>query len=369
MTDTPASHMDDALAELALVARSGTSTTAAFEDAIRGVWEAAARTPPEKASAAISTLLPLLSITSAVRAGFVALCCGGLVERGAGPDIALGVVVSRLRGVLADAAAFAEAALKLAGPAESFGADADLAAMVDELGSQVAQDHPRLAWAWAATDLFGRASIAMLGRSKTGRQAARRDPELVGGLARLAGVQPVANWLSQLLAVLDDEDLLILHPGLGRGYRVRVSGLADNLQLHTLLAGALVGDPAQGWLPGQRPSAASLAAARGEAVAGDSPVVQAVFNLVEWRALDAAGRLPAGGDNAHWIWGEGAPGDIEPFEGLRVILLGDPPNARSWPAEARFPGLAAEFTVLEQLDTAAVRAWLKRLAAAGQAPR
>ena len=298
MTDTPAAHLDDAVAELQLVARAGASTTAAFEDAVRGVWDAAARVPAATGgSAAICTLLPLLSISSAVRAGFVGLCCGGLVERGADPEIALAVVVNRLRGVLAEAATFAEAALKLAGMLETSDADIDLAALVDQFGSQVAQEHPPLAWAWTATDLFGRAAIAMLGRSKPGRQAARRDPELVNGLARLASTQPLANWLSQLLAVLDDEDILVLHPGLGRGYRVRISGLADNFQLHTLLAGAVLGDPAKGWLPGQPPSSQSLAAARGEPATGESPAVQGVFNLAGWRGLNAEGQLPSGGDN------------------------------------------------------------------------
>src|SRR5439155_10872310 len=111
------------------------------------------------------------------------------------------------------------------------------AAIVDEFGSQVAQQQPALAWAWTATDLFGRAAMAMLARSKAGRQAARQDAQFAGELARLAGVQPLADWLSQLLAILDDEEILVLHPGLGRGYRVRISGLADNFQLHLLLAG------------------------------------------------------------------------------------------------------------------------------------
>src|SRR5262249_20450080 len=115
MADTPATHLDDALAELVQVARSGLSTNAAFEDAIRGVWQAGARVPAATKSAAIRTLLPQLSVPGAVRAGFVALCCGGLVERGADPEIALPIVMDRLAGVLAEATAFAEAALKLAG--------------------------------------------------------------------------------------------------------------------------------------------------------------------------------------------------------------------------------------------------------------
>jgi hypothetical protein len=367
MTDTPASHLDDAVAEMARVARSGTSTTAAFEDAVRGVWDAAGRNPASAASQAVRAMLPLLSIVSPVRAGFVALCCGGLVERGADPEIMREVVVERLGAILPNAAAFATAALELAAAenAAAEAADNDPVALVDEYGNSVAQQQPRLAWAWTATDLFGRAAIAMLARSKIGRQAARQDGQFMGGLARLAPVQPLADWLGQLLAILDDEEILVLHPALGRGYQVSISGVVDNFQLHTLLAGALLGDPASGWLPGQPPAANVVAAARGEPLTGKNPTMHAVFSLVGWRGLNAAGQLSASATAAHQVAGEGTPSDIETFEGRRVILLGPPP-ALTWTADARFPGLVAELQVLEKMDTPSVQVWLGRLASAAQ---
>jgi hypothetical protein len=49
VTDTPAAHLDDAAAEMALAARDGTSTTEAFENAVRGAWEAATRPWPAEA--------------------------------------------------------------------------------------------------------------------------------------------------------------------------------------------------------------------------------------------------------------------------------------------------------------------------------
>jgi hypothetical protein len=73
VTDTLASHPDDAVADMALVARDGTSTTEAFEHAAQCVWQAAARTTPDVSSQAIRSMLPLLSVTSAARAGFLGL--------------------------------------------------------------------------------------------------------------------------------------------------------------------------------------------------------------------------------------------------------------------------------------------------------
>src|SRR5437870_669290 len=134
MTDTPASHLDDAVAQMAHVARAGSSTTAAFEDAVRGVWDTAGRNPATAASEAIRAMLPLLAIASPVPAGFVALCCGGLVERGADPEIACDVIVQRLRTMLPQAAAFAAAALELSAAQNPTGQETaeNPAAIVDE---------------------------------------------------------------------------------------------------------------------------------------------------------------------------------------------------------------------------------------------
>jgi hypothetical protein len=62
-----------------------------------------------------------------------------------------------------------------------------------------------------------------------------------------------AGFVRQLLQVLDGEEMVVLHPDLERGHRVRISGVADNFQLDVLLAAARLGDPEQGWLPGTSP--------------------------------------------------------------------------------------------------------------------
>ena len=61
-----------------------------------------------------------------------------------------------------------------------------------------------------------------------------------------------AHWLHGLLLVLDDEPLIVLHRATGRGFRLTISGVGDNFQLHTLLAAALIGEESAGKLAGQR---------------------------------------------------------------------------------------------------------------------
>jgi len=61
-----------------------------------------------------------------------------------------------------------------------------------------------------------------------------------------------AHWLHGLLLVLDDEELIVLHRPTGRGYRVTMSGIGDNFQLHILLAATLTGDESRGMIPLRR---------------------------------------------------------------------------------------------------------------------
>ncbi len=97
------------------------------------------------------------------------------------------------------------------------------------------------------------------------RQLVRADESFNTASQAFPAQTPAIECIRKLLQILDNEELIVLHPALRRGYRVRISGIGDNFQLHTLLADALIGDPAQGWLPGERPDPVVVAAARAKA--------------------------------------------------------------------------------------------------------
>lgn len=209
------------------------------------------------------------------------------------------------------------------------------------------------------------ALIALLSRSPEGRALARADAALVEQARLLASERrapPHAEFLAGMLQVLDGERLLVLHPGAGRGFEVAITGVADNFQLHTLLGAALV----PRGLPGQAPAAAVAACARGEGPQEAEGAALGVFNLLHWTALAPDGTLPPDAASEHWVWNEGAPADIRPFEGRRVVVLGPPPYERSWNAARLFDAMRADATVERELDAAEVQAWLRKL---GGAPR
>ena len=154
----------------------------------------------------------------------------------------------------------------------------------------------------------------------------------------------VAHWLYGLLLVLDDEPLTVLHRPTGRGFRVVISGIGDNFQLHTLLAARLTGDEVRGFLPGERPSAAEIAAATGGPDLTPAGRIRGQFNLVD-----------AFGD---WIWGEGRPADIPRLDGERVVVLDPPSYARSWNAGRVYPLMRPSLEVKRVLAADEAERWL-----------
>jgi len=96
-----------------------------------------------------------------------------------------------------------------------------------------------------------------------------------------------------------------------------------------------------------------------------APTLTGAFNLWNWTGLQADGTLPKPGSASdHWIWNEGVPADIVPFEGQRVVILGPPPYSRSWRGGLIFNGMIPELVVTEKLTKDEVRSWFRKLAAA-----
>lgn len=312
-------------------------------------------------------------------AGTIALCCGAMVERGLGPAIALGPILDRLEAQVApEAIAFVAACQQAAedeapqspseGEGTGQGSDGEPADPVEQHGERIAALMPNEAASFHALEPFSMAAIAMLGRSAEARKASWWRAALRASLDELGGQYGHAGLLWIMMQVLDDEPLVVLHPEQRKGYRVRISGLADNFQLHTLLADTLVGRFSGRWLRGRRPGPAEVAVARDGPIREEAPPSRGSFNLWTWRGLKPDGTLrEAMSSSAHWIWNEGVPADIPPFEGTRVVLLGPPPYERSWSAVRKFPDMAGDLRLERILTPDEVRDTLGRIAAAAEA--
>jgi hypothetical protein len=134
----------------------------------------------------------------------------------------------------------------------------------------------------------------------------------------------------------------------------------------TLLAEALIGDPDKGLLPGRRPDPRVVAAARDRPVDPSAALTEGAFDLSGWRALRPDGTLP---ESSPPSYNDGVPADVEPFEGVRVLLLGRSPSVRTWDAGRRFEDMPADLRIVETLTPASAAGWLGRIAAAAPAPK
>jgi hypothetical protein len=217
-------------------------------------------------------------------------------------------------------------------------------------------------------------TLAALQRDARWRERARA---LHLPLGPLAGIHHGARCLDTLFAVLEGERLLVLVPAAGRALRVRVAGLADVFQLHTLLADALHRWRQPGflaWLSFWRtplvlwpPDPLAVEVARGTGPQEGAGSVKGVWNLYAWTALGPDGRLRPELDEDDVVWNEGRPADIPAFEGTRVLLLGPPAYPRAWSNTRFFSALPAEVVVEAELPGDEAAGWLGRLGAAAAA--
>jgi hypothetical protein len=219
----------------------------------------------------------------------------------------------------------------------------------------VARRYPVEAAAWdrlpdLAADLEADLTAADVRRA--GR-AVRGFREAVAGLA---ADSPAVARLAGLLAIPDDDIVLVIHPEAGAGWRIRPTGVADVAQFHVLLAAKVPAD-----LPGgARPSPAAVAAYRaGRPAPLDPPEATPRFQLFRPQALGPNGRLPDGVSGCgDWLWGTRPLAAVPAVDGERVVLLGRPVVASGWDAVPKFPGVPAALDVIQELSAPEVDDWL-----------
>ncbi|WP_329116521.1 hypothetical protein [Streptomyces sp. NBC_01465] len=262
----------------------------------------------------------------------IAVLVGACVERGADAQQCAPAVFAELRQSLLSAGEFTDRwAATGGGDIPDPGEDVD-AEVVERVGHEPAA-------AWTMLPQWEMAAVAMLNvpAVRTGLGAGPRE-ELLGLLGRVAEASGEEfKCLAYALTVLDDEPLVVLHRESRTGYALRMTGIGDTFQLHTLLAGVLAGG---GHVPGYAPSAKEVAVCR-----------------------DAPGQVPTTGSfdlmapDGTRLWNEGTPADIPLVEGHRLLVLDPPPYARSWPAGRFFPGMRGDLVLERVLDAEQTEGW------------
>ncbi|MBL8918984.1 MAG: hypothetical protein JNJ54_09015 [Myxococcaceae bacterium] len=203
--------------------------------------------------------------------------------------------------------------------------------------------------------LYERAAMACLSRSVELRRTLPHKQRL---LARCTRYSERYGFLGKMLLTLDDEPLIVVHGATRRAWRFRLSGVADNFQLHTLIRAALAGSGPDR-IAGEPPSREVADSAAGGRIS--SAMASSDWQLACWAGLRPDGGV---GESEHWIWNEGVPADIEVLGGERIVLVGMPSIHRSWNAQRVFSAMAGVLEPKGQLSPAEADALLLAIRAA-----
>jgi hypothetical protein len=313
-----------------------------------GIVSHARTASPAELNQGLARLFPALERVALGNGGMIGQLAGGMIHAGADAMPVLGLLVDRVTAGLELAARLAPFADELgdglAEPTTAAEAEA-VFGRVARAGGLAAEDAAALTEAWFTVGQWIPGLLVPL-QDKRVRLALPQRERLVAAAKATEHHVDNAGWLLGLCLVLDEEKVVVVHRETGRAYELTISGIGDNFQLHTLLATALIGEPADGFIAGKRPEPAWIAAATdGDPQPGGG--IQGQFNLV-----DAAGE---------WIWNEGRPADILSMDERRVVVIDPPPYVRSWNVGRAYPLMVPEVRLDRVLPADEAAQWVSRV--------
>ncbi|MFF3564751.1 hypothetical protein ACFYXS_32405 [Streptomyces sp. NPDC002574] len=343
-----------------LVTQMESGSAPAYRTALRQLAETARAGGPESLTAAVEALAPLLPGLSGDFAK-TAVLAGACVEWGASPMALVDVLPARAAEAMMLNAVVPEFWEKATSPARPLpepvsAGTAELVRTLTRLSRWRRgidkETLTRIAMSWSDMEDWLKALITVMAHTDF-RAAVPEDvkAELREYAAAVADRSQRAGWVGALAAVLDDEPLIVVDPRTRRGYALTMTGVGDNGQLHILLADRLIGDPAQGWVAGQRPARSWV----GAATDGDPRLGFDDAAIRAFRLFDGKG---------NYVGPQGAPADIEPLDGTRVLVL-HPPNGTFGLSVGRvFESMTPNLRLDRILEPSETEQWLGRLSPA-----
>jgi hypothetical protein len=341
--------------DIAVAARS--SDREAFFAAGQRLADEFHQTSRQDLDAVVLALVPVLTDAPQSLGGPLAQYLGSLIGMDGDATPALDTLVEHACKALEDTRHFVLLYEELVGPVPERAecGDHEYEHFVTRAASRV-EDPGAVARSWMYAEAWVQPLLYLMQRADVRRALPQRERLTAAAIAAEDDLPEYAPWLVGLLRILDDEPLVVLHRQTGTGFRVRVTGVADNFQLHTMLAATIIPllPVARRGLLRRRdaaglpdvPTPAMVAAADGSGDFTPTGGLVGQFNLVD-------------GTGA-WIWNEGRPDEIPLVDGARVIVLDPPPYQRHWDSGRAYPLLRAslEATPLP-IDEATT--WLSRI--------
>ena len=307
--------------------------------------------------AALEQLARAFAISSGKRATCLSVICGALIEHGCPPEPLASPLFLRIGELLPQV-------IELYDLCAAHSQESTSEVDRDDSESQflmVLEQHrdpfPALYRAWHDLDRFAPAVIAVLSTSPQWRSMAQCFQEQ---LKHIMDRHQAARWLVRLLAVVEGA-LLLIEPATFSGWQARMSGIADNYQLQTLLLAALTDHATSIPVP---PSPSAIDVARGIGPQQSSDEVSGRWDFYSWQAVQADLQLPEIEHplaRKYKILDTGLPAEIPLFAGQRVLLLGPRTQHPHWVSQRPFGHLKADLHYEHALSPDSCRDWLQRM--------
>lgn len=336
------------------------ATAAQIQVAVGDFYIGLSRANDAQIQATVGGLATALDFDNLTHAGHAAMVLGALIHKGYDPTPAIEPLIGRLNYLLTMCGRLVNAVERELDKT-SGSMDREEEDLFDRTLYLLAPTRPIEMEAWKAlSEFFYLPGVELFCRSHTAQTTGQYLRELTKPIAHY---HRGAHWLDRILAVLFDEPLLVIEPKTQLGFVGKMSGIADNFQLHTLLMDVF---PSQQPCPQPRVSQAVVEIAKGSGSQCDrQQAIVGAWSLYNYDALGADLILPNAtdyGSSHYWIWGEGSPAEITLFSGFRVVLLGDPSGDRRFDVQRAFANLPAQITCDRLLSRGEVDAWLAVMA-------
>lgn len=332
--------------------------------AIDGVMQAFRPKDAKSTKAALDLLGKAVKTTEGRAAQVLLLALGALVESGAPPELAWPPIEHDLARMIRGAGNFVQECIDRT----------DLLGLEEAVKLEtegVKKDFPRDYAAWEVVRSRCMAANACLTRAPKLREKVRRSTDLIKALQAAESLEDQVDEVrafSRILRICHDEPLLVIHLESRKGWRFVIRDLSTNVELYVLLLDHIVGDPDKGLLKAKRPNPKAVTTIKDPDKAPKGDILLDVpFHTVGWTGLKPDLTLPdptTSREVQHWVWLEGVPGEIAPFEGERVILLQGPVMKRDVVVEVPYDALFPSMKLTGKVPAAEVERLLAKMAKA-----
>lgn len=308
------------------------------------------RTPDEN----LREIAPLLNSIDGFRAGVLALLCGSRVEQGGDVSIPIEAVLNLMLYQLQQVLSYQKVQHDLS-------------------SEELFQHFPEATRAHYGLPFTLLAAMTMLSRDAQTRKQWQQRQEvhtLIEELEGLTSEYQTLYYIKEVLALLDNKDLLILDPANERGFLTRLIGVQDRMyHCYALLQHTILEHTGAGYLNAEPTDPDAVRYAQNRDLTEDDYHRSDLSDYQRFSfCYPGALEVTEKGYAINWLGffpGSASYYEIPAIDGLPILLIGKKQMTFQWEPSNMYPvlhaALASRVRIQRELPHAEVLTWLQRI--------